>query len=293
MARGQLSPRRFRAFGLFVIDYLWFWRETCGSKRYISLITMISGILFDIDGTVRQHDKAIAGAVECLNALRVPYCFVSNNPASSSEIISKDLRELGFRCSEQQVITCSEATVSYLEPGSVYCIGNEILKDLLTRSGFVATEENPKYVIVGYDTECTEKKIQKASQFIQGGAQFVATNPDKIYFTEHGRSPGTGVTVEAVSAASGYEPLMIGKPNRFIVDIALERLQLPPESVVFIGDYLEIDIQAGKSAGTKTALMLTGVSTREDVERLELKPDWILEDFSQFQLSIGNNLREI
>ena len=249
---------------------------------------MIKALLLDIDGTVRKHDTAIPGAIDFVNRLHLPYVFLSNTPDRIGATVAQELRNIGFHCRDDQVVTCLEATVSSLKPATVFYIGSAVVGQLLSQAGFEITEENPKYVIVAYDTDCTDRKIEKASRLIRNGSMFVGTNPDKVCFTARGVSPGTGALLAAVQAATGKQPLIIGKPNRSIVDVALSQLKVPRAEVLLIGDYLEIDVQAGLNAGVKTGLVLTGASSKEDLRESPIRPDWIFEDFSEINALLSN-----
>ncbi len=88
------------------------------------------------------------------------------------------------------------------------------------------TKNSPDYVVVSFDRGFSYDKLFRACSLIDGGARFIATNPDCRLTTEEGLQPGTGASVAAVEAGSGVEPMVVGKPGRLIFDVALERLRL-------------------------------------------------------------------
>ena len=138
--------------------------------------------------------------------------------------------------------------------------------------------------IVSFDRYFDYEKLQTACRLIGNGARFIATNPDQALKTEQGLCPGTGAIVAAVAAGSGAEPVMIGKPERLIIEMALKRFDgVPRESIIAVGDNLATDIQAGERAGLRTALILTGVSGREDLESAPYQPTWVVENYAELE----------
>ena len=245
---------------------------------------MIKGILMDLDGTVYRGGQAIPGAAAFINRLhaeRFKYLFVTNRSNRTPETVCGQLRSFNIPCEVDNVLTSAQATARYLQRGSVFYIGGEGLLEALKEAQMTIKEEGPDYVVVGYDPEIDYTKLEKASRLIRAGAQFIATNPDKVVHTESGLSPGNGAIVAAIAVASGVEPMFIGKPNRTIIDIALEQLTLSRDESILVGDNLETDIMAGINAGVRTALILTGVSSREDVTSATAGPTWIVKDYNE------------
>ena len=91
----------------------------------------------------------------------------------------------------------------------------------------------------------------------------------------------------AVQTCSGVEPTVIGTPHTHMADMVLELLELPPEQVLCVGDRLETDILMGKAAGMPTALLLTGVSQREDIANIGVTPDYIFDDLPGLVSALG------
>ena len=247
---------------------------------------MIKGILMDLDGTVYRGGQAIPGAAAFINRLhaeRFKYLFVTNRSNRTPKTVCGQLRSFGIPCEVDKVLTSAQATARYLQRGSVFYIGGEGLLEALKEAQMTIKEEGPDYVVVGYDPEIDYTKLEKASRLIRAGAKFIATNPDKVVHTSSGLSPGNGAIVAAIAVASGVEPIFIGKPNRAIIDIALEQFKLSRDESILVGDNLETDIMAGINAGIRTALILTGVSSREDVASATAKPTWIVKDYNELE----------
>ena len=126
-------------------------------------------------------------------------------------------------------------------------------------------------------------KLCKALRLIKAGARFIATNTDSVITVEDGILPEAGPMVAAVQNATGREPEIIGKPERYIIDAACVRLNKSIDECVIIGDNLFTDILAGHNSGMRSALMLTGVTTRKECEYSEFKPTWIAEDYLELE----------
>jgi len=245
---------------------------------------MIKGVILDLDGTVYLGKQEVPGASRFIAFLRqsgIRYLFVTNRANRTPTVVAEHLCACGIPCTENDVLTSAQATVQYLKHGSVYCIGEEGMKVELDKAGMTVNEDAPDYVIVSFDRSFNYEKLKKACRLIHAGATFIATNPDKALKTASGLVPGTGSIVAAVAAGSGREPVMIGKPERLIIDMSLERLGLPRETVINVGDNLATDVPAGINAGVRTAFLLTGVSCREDLAKTSLKPNWVVAGYEE------------
>lgn len=248
------------------------------------------GFLIDLDGTVYRGNQAIPHAkefVEWVNQTGKPYLFVTNNSAPLPGEVAGKLQRMGIASDEGHIFTSSQATAMYIrehaatENPSYYAIGEKGLYAALEEAGFVYEENNPDYVIVGIDRDFTYGKLMTASLAIQKGAVFLGTNADKRVPTERGLIPGAGSLNAAVAAASGVEPMWVGKPEARMLEYSMKKMAIPPEQTVMIGDNLDTDILAGANAGIRTVLLLTGYSKREDVERSTVKPTAVIENFAE------------
>lgn len=248
----------------------------------------ISGLLFDLDGTVYRGTEAIPGAAEFIGSLAIPYLFVTNRGNRTPDAVADQLRGMGIRCTSSNVLTSAEATAAYLTPGMrAFCIGEDGLRSALEARGLVLTDAAsdpvPDVVVVGYDRSFDYAKLTMAVRHIDRGAQFVATNDDRIITVEDGIVPEAGPLVAAVEAASGRTPVIIGKPNPMIMETAIGRLGVPREECVIVGDNLATDILAGHNAGVRSVLTLTGVSRLEDIAVAACEPTWVARDYSELR----------
>jgi len=162
----------------------------------------------------------------------------------------------------------------------VYAIGEEGLRAALGERYTIA-EEGADFVVVGMDTGLTYEKLRVATLLIRGGARFIATNPDKTLPTEEGLVPGNGASLAALEAATGVAPFVVGKPEPASFDLALARMGVGKEGTAVIGDRLETDILGGRRAGLSTILVLSGATSRQELENSTIKPDLVFENVRQ------------
>ena len=247
---------------------------------------MIRGVLLDLDGTVYLGAGEVPGAARFVRQLRawnIRHLFVTNSANRPPEDVRDHLRGYGIDCSTEDILTAAQATAAYLARGRAYYIGEEGMRRALVDAGFEITDQAPDYVIVSLDRGFTYEKLATASRLIAGGARFVATNADRALHEGHRVVPGTGALLAAVEAVTGVKPLMIGKPEKLILEMALKRLGLAAADAIAVGDNPETDIPAGAKAGVRTAYILTGVGRREEAACSGVSPTWIVEGFEELQ----------
>jgi len=248
---------------------------------------MIKGIILDLDGTVYLGDAEVPGAGKFARDMKaggVHCLYVTNRANRSAEEVCAQLKRYGIACDAGDVLTSAQATVQYLKKGTVFYIGEQSFGKLLEDNGFKVSEDSPDYVIISFDRRVTKEKISKAAGLIKRGAKFIATNPDKALKIEGGVMPGTGAIVEAVAKEAGVQPaVMIGKPEKLIIEMGIKMLGLKKNEVILVGDNVETDIPAGAKAGIRTALILTGISSRNDVHGMAVQPTWVVESFEELE----------
>lgn len=245
---------------------------------------MIKAVTLDLDGTVYLGRDPIDGAADFIGFLRkrdIKVLFVTNRANRLPETIAQQLNEMGITADTADILTSSQATADYLEPSPVYIIGEIGLEKILLERGYTITEENPKYVIVSFDRSFTYEKMKTACLLIQKGAQFIATNPDHGLAMDGGIIPGTGSIVAAIEVGCATKPTVIGKPEPMILEIAARHMGVEPGDTFAIGDNIETDIPSGIRAGMQTAMILTGISNRDDIEKSEVKPHYVVNDYAE------------
>jgi len=243
--------------------------------------------IFDLDGCIYRGDRPVEGAVDVIDTLRAKekkVLFLTNNSTKTPREYTNKLRRMGIEASTQEIMTSSLATAIYmrrLERGGCYVIGEEALESALSGEGFTLLDEaeakRARYLVCGLDFGLTYEKLVAACFAIQGGAKFIATNADPSLPVEGGFMPGAGAIISAIVEATGVKPIVVGKPSKKIMDIALKRLGVSREEAAIIGDCLYTDLAAGKRAGIYTILVLTGATSKDDLMESRQQPDLILE----------------
>ena len=161
----------------------------------------------------------------------------------------------------------------------MYAIGMDGLREALAKQGFMLSEgEGTAAVVVGIDWRVTYEQLKRASLLIRAGAIFVGTNADATYPAPEGIIPGNGALLAAIETATGVKPIVVGKPEPILYAQALRRLKTPREAIAALGDRLETDILGGIRAGIKTILVMSGVTTPEQLAASEYRPDWTFAD---------------
>lgn len=262
----------------------------------------IDGFVFDLDGTVYLGDAALPGSVEGIAELRrrgKRALFVSNKPLEPRDAYAAKLTRLGIPATPDDVITSGYVLGHHLAHAMpdlrLYVIGEENLRTELRGHGLTVVDElldqdvreviDPvgiDAVVVAFDRTLDYRKLNTAYQALLKGAHFFATNADKACPMPGGSIPDAGATIAALEHISGRTlELLAGKPSPLITQVALERLGLPPERCMMVGDRLETDIRMGQAAGMVTAAVMTGASTREDVARMDNPPDYVIENLGE------------
>lgn len=247
----------------------------------------LDAFIFDLDGCIYRGDSAIPGSDKVVSSLLQKgkkILFLTNNSTRTPEGFSDKLRGFGIDVPPSLILTSAGATAMYmrnLERGGVFVVGESGLEDALEREGFEILGEGDamkaKYVVSGLDRALTYRKVAAACSAIRHGAKHIATNRDPVLPHEGGYLPGAGSIVSMMQTVTGISPLVIGKPSRRMMDMALGLLGTGRERTAMVGDTLDLDITAAKRARLYSILVLTGVSGREDIERSHVKPDLVLE----------------
>ncbi|MEN6530490.1 MAG: HAD-IIA family hydrolase [Anaerolineaceae bacterium] len=250
----------------------------------------IRGLILDMDGVLWHDDEPIGDLPEIFSAIdrmALKVTFATNNATKSvSEFLHK-LADFGVKVHPEQIVTAADAALRYISehfaPSTqIFVIGSESLREEVRKHGFLVTDEQDStgadVVLVALDTHINYQKLARAGLLIRAGAKFIATNTDATYPTPKGLLPGAGTLVAAVAAASGKEPLVIGKPQPTLFQQAMEIMGTQPRETLCVGDRLETDILGGQNAGCLTALVLGGVSTLEQAQAWQPQPTIIARD---------------
>ena len=257
----------------------------------------IKCFVLDMDGTIYLSNKLIDGALEFLDKLteqNKDFLFLTNNSSKNRKAYKEKLAKLGCFVEENKVFTSGEATTIYLnktKPGAkVFLLGNEYLEEEFKENGFVLIKdrtETPDFVVLGFDTTLTYDKMWIACDHIVAGVPFIATHPDINCPLAGGKyMPDTGAMIKMFEASTGISPLVIGKPNKQVVDSIIEKYSLERDELAMVGDRLYTDVKLGINSGIVSILVLSGESTREDLEKSDFKPDYVFESVKEIKEAI-------
>jgi 4-nitrophenyl phosphatase len=249
----------------------------------------IKALVLDMDGVLWRENDAIGDLGTIFNrfsdaGLQV-LCATNNASRTPAQYIEK-LAGLGANLREEQIIT-SGIGVAYLlkkrfpQGGPVYVIGEVGLVTALEQAGFRVTDQNPIAVVAGIDRQISFQKLKTATLLIRRGVPFYATNPDRTFPTPEGLIPGAGAILAALVTASDVEPIIAGKPNPTLYEFALEKLGTSPEETLAVGDRIETDILGAQRAGLKTALVLSGIATRQEGKAWQPAIDIIVPELGE------------
>ena len=182
---------------------------------------------------------------------------------------------------DEGIYTSGIATARFLHSqrpdGTAYAIGEAGLTTALHEVGYVLTDHSPDYVVLGETATYSFERITTAIRLIIAGARFIATNPDPVGPAQGGLAPATGAVAALIEKAAGVAPYFVGKPNPLMLRTALRAINAHSEETVMIGDRMDTDIVMGIESGLETILVLTGVTTREQVDRFPYRPTTILD----------------
>ncbi len=230
--------------------------------------------LTDMDGVLVHEDRAIPGAAEFVAALRDSgrrFLVLTNNSIFTPRDLRARLLASGIDVPERSIWTSALATAQFLDlqrpGGTAYAIGEAGLTTALHEIGYVLTERSPDYVVLGETRNLSFEAITTGIRLIEGGARFIATNPDPTGPSSRGPLPATGSVAALITKACGVDPYFIGKPNPLMMRSALNRIEAHSETTVMIGDRMETDIISGLEAGLRTVLVLTGSTLEHQVDR--------------------------
>lgn len=242
--------------------------------------------LLDMDGTFNLGEQLIDGSlrfIETLDALGLEYLFLTNNSSKHRGQYAEKITRLGLPVPPEKVFTSGEATALYLQaehPGaSVYVVGTPALEQEFRQHGFRPEEKDPQCVVLGFDTTLTYEKLWRLCDLVRAGLPYIATHPDFNCPTETGFMPDIGATIAFVRASTGREPdLVVGKPNRMIVDAVARKLGLQIEEMAMVGDRLYTDIALGQTSGITTCLVLSGETHPQDMIGSPHQPTYTFEN---------------
>lgn len=238
----------------------------------------------DMDGVIYHGNNLLPGVHEFVNWLKESgkeYLFLTNSSELSPRELSQKLGRLGLEVEESHFYTSALATASFLSQqkpgGSAFVIGEAGLIQALYQAGLTMNNVDPDYVVIGETRSYSFEKIEKAVALIRQGALLIGTNPDLTGPTERGIVPATGALVKPIELATHKTAYFLGKPNPLMMRHALRLLNCGPDETVIVGDRMDTDIIAGIESELETVLVLSGVTSRQDLSRFGYRPTYVLD----------------
>jgi NagD protein len=246
--------------------------------------------IIDMDGVLISGRTAIPGAEAFIARLKdrqIEYLVLTNNPLRTPRDLAHFLRTVGLHIPENRIFTSALATARFLKSqrpeGTAFVIGESGLTQAIHDIGYVITDINPDYVVLGETQTYNLEMITRAIRLVSAGAHFIATNPDPTGPAEEGIVPACGAMAALIERATGRSPFFVGKPNPLMMRTALNYLDVHSEDTIMIGDRMETDIIAGVEAGMETILVLSGVTRREDVPSYPYQPAHIVNSVADIE----------
>lgn len=250
--------------------------------------SQVHGLILDMDGVLWRGDEAIGDLPAIFERMAhkgLKVVLATNNATRSVEQYLDKLQGFGLSLEPWQIVNSAQAVAHYMHQrfpagGPIFLVGEDGIRLALREQGFYEDDIAPLAVIAGMDRAMTYEKLSTAALLIRAGALFVGTNPDRTFPTPRGLVPGAGAILALLEAATDQKALIVGKPGPEMYRVSMERLGLPLDSVLAVGDRLETDILGGQELGCPTALVLSGVTSPERAQAWSPRPDIIAPDLT-------------
>ncbi len=254
------------------------------------ILQTVETYLMDMDGVLVRGAHLIPGTAEFIERLRARgrrFLILTNNSLYTPRDLQARLARMGLDVPPEALYTSALATAQFLRAqtpdGTAYVIGEAGLTTALHDVGYVLTDHQPDYVVLGETRSYSFQGITQAIRLISAGARFIATNPDVVGPTDEGLLPATGAVAALIAEATGVRPYFVGKPNPLMMRSALRQLGAHSEISAMIGDRMDTDIVAGTEAGMRTILVLSGVTQRDQVDRFPYRPTLIMDSVAEIE----------
>ena len=239
--------------------------------------------ILDMDGTVYLGDRLFPQTLPFLKRIKAmggEYIFFTNNASRSRQTYESRLASMGIPATPDEIMTSGDVTIQFLKTyrarSKVLLLGTPDLEQSFRQAG-VELVDDPDIVLVSFDTGVTYEKLDRACHYVRNGAEFLSTHPDVNCPVDRGYMVDSGSLCALVTASTGKTPRYFGKPHMETLQMIMERTGCQKGEMAVIGDRLETDIALGALNGVTSVLVLTGVTSRADVERSAIKPDIIVD----------------
>ncbi|MBB5117702.1 HAD family hydrolase [Streptomyces eurocidicus] len=247
----------------------------------------IESWLTDMDGVLMHEGIPVPGADAFIKRLRdsgKPFLVLTNNSIYTPRDLHARLARIGLDVPVENIWTSALATAKFLDDqrpgGTAYVIGEAGLTTALHDIGYVLTDHDPDYVVLGETRTYSFEALTKAIRLINAGARFIATNPDETGPSAEGALPATGSVAALITKATGRDPYFVGKPNPLMMRAGLNAIGAHSETSAMIGDRMDTDVLAGLEAGMETFLVLTGLTRAEEVDLHPFRPSRVVDSIA-------------
>ncbi len=275
----------------------------------MEVLTNVRALIIDMDGVLWHGTTALPGLSDFFQTLRnlnIRFILATNNASLTQDQYVNKLASMGVTVAQHEILTSGMATALYLaehnNPATtrVFVVGEAGATQPLIERGFTLTglyeikkdgdptQKGADIVVCGKDQTLTWDKLATATLNIRAGAQFIATNADATLPTEYGITLGNGAILAALQAATGITPISIGKPEPIMYQQAMMLLGSDPTETVAIGDRLETDILGAVRAGIRSVMVLTGISSEDDLKISDYQPTWVMPDIMAITHALQN-----
>ncbi len=241
------------------------------------------GFICDMDGVIYHGNKILDGVREFVNWMidnDKKFVFLTNSPEKTPHELSMKLERMGLSVSADHFYTSAMATAEFLSSQkpkcTAYVIGEAALTKALYDRSIYMNDVNPDYVVIGETRTYNFEKIEKAIALVNKGAKLIGANQDITGPTEQGVMPATGSLIAPIEIATGKKAYFVGKPNPLMLRHGLNKLDCHSGEIAFIGDRMDTDIIAGIESNVDTVLVLSGVTSMEDIDKFPYRPKYIL-----------------
>lgn len=242
-----------------------------------------SGFICDMDGVIYHGNRILPGVREFVDWLQKEnkhFLFLTNSNHSTPRELQQKLARMGLDVDESHFYTSALATANFLKlqaPGcSAYAVGDHGLQNALFAAGITINDVDPDYVVIGESQSFSYDNIVNAVRLVNKGAKLIGTNSDLTGPTENGIVPGCRALISPIEMATGKKAYFVGKPNPLMMRTGLRLLGVHSEDAVMIGDRMDTDIVAGIESGLDTVLVLSGVTSRENIANYPYSPRLVL-----------------
>ncbi|WP_300359130.1 HAD-IIA family hydrolase [Fusobacterium sp.] len=250
--------------------------------------------LLDMDGTIYLGNQLIEGADTFLKTIKEEgkkYIFLTNNSSKNKKEYVEKLDKMGISAEKNDVFTSGDATIFYLNKikknAKIFLMGTKALEDEFLKAGFTIVKEREQdidFVVLGFDTTLTYEKLWIACEYLSKGIPYVATHPDFNCPLDGGKfMPDAGAMIAFIKASTGREPIVIGKPNKYIIEAILDKYSLEKKDLVMVGDRLYTDIRTGRDNGITSILVMSGETDKKMLESTEFIPDYVFDSVKDIE----------